>query len=162
MGPLSSYLRGKDNDQDGDASNKDSNNGSNHESNDSPDVVSPPSIPDTIDLARCIRSAIGQVMWRVARRHLSSVCNAPILRKGVINHILVYRRSFDPLHVGHKTLLTHAFFRSSYENIAAALIMPRNDEQLEERMAVSDKGETPAIVLTRSQRAGLWQDNTMM
>ncbi|KAJ4403022.1 hypothetical protein N0V91_006768 [Didymella pomorum] len=26
--------------------------------------------------------------------------------------------------------------------------MPRNDEQLEERMAVSDKGETPAIVLT--------------
>ena len=162
MGPLSSCLRGKDTDQDDDASNNDSNNGSNNESNDSPDAVSPPLTPDAIDLAQHIRSAIGKVCGGWPQDLCLPSANPPMLRKGVVNYILVYRGSFNPPHIGHKALLAHALFRSSYENMVAALIVPKNDEQLDLKMAETDKSEISAIVLTRSQRAQLWQDDATM
>jgi hypothetical protein len=84
-----------------------------------------------------------------------------MLRKNAVNHILIYRGSFNPPHIGHRALLAHTFFRSSYENTVAAFIVPSSNDLLEEKMGTTDAGEIPAIVLTRAQRAELWQDDSI-
>jgi nicotinic acid mononucleotide adenylyltransferase len=78
-----------------------------------------------------------------------------MLRKNAVNYILIYRGSFNPPHIGHRALLAHTFFRSSYENTVAAFIVPSSNDLLEEKMGTTDAGEIPAIVLTRAQHAEL-------
>lgn len=45
--------------------------------------------------------------------------------------------------------------------MVGAIIVPSSDEHLEVKMGTTDEGETPAIVLTRRQRADLWQDDAL-
>ncbi|KAF1923726.1 uncharacterized protein M421DRAFT_425432, partial [Didymella exigua CBS 183.55] len=54
-----------------------------------------------------------------------------MLRRGIVNHILLYRESFNPPHFGHKTLLTNTFFRSSFENMIPAFVIPMVSSELE-------------------------------
>ncbi|KAF2640580.1 hypothetical protein P280DRAFT_469327 [Massarina eburnea CBS 473.64] len=54
----------------------------------------------------------------------TSWISTPTLQKGVKSRVLLFTGSFNPPHIGHKLLLTHAFFRSAYPNVIAAIILP--------------------------------------
>jgi hypothetical protein len=81
----------------------------------------------------------------------------PQLRKGVMNRILVFLGSFNPPHVGHKLLLTHVFFRSDLKNIVAAIISLNCTRSVKNKI----KDEPDALVLSRKERARLWEDELL-
>jgi hypothetical protein len=84
--------------------------------------------------------------------------SGPHLRKGVANRILLYRGSFNPPHIGHKTLLTHTFFRTDLTNVIAALIIPTPTVDVSRKL----RRETNPIVLSRVERGALWQHDLLM
>jgi hypothetical protein len=81
----------------------------------------------------------------------------PQLRKGVLNRILMYPGSFNPPHMGHKLLLTHAFFRSNMENVVAAIVSPNSSEWIRKKL----HNEPDALILSREERARLWDDDQL-
>lgn len=131
MGPLLSCARSRDSEL---GDNPPGGPTDSNESNDSSEAVSPPRTPGTVALAGYLKGALARVCGDFPQDILLPSANPPMLRKGVVNHVLVYRGSFNPPHVGHKTLLAHAFFRSSYENMVGAIIVPSSDEHLEVKM----------------------------
>lgn len=64
----------------------------------------------------------------------SQTSPALILQKGVTDHILLYRGSFNPPHIGHKLLLNYAFLRTSISNLVAAFIKPSAVKRLEHKI----------------------------
>jgi hypothetical protein len=78
----------------------------------------------------------------------------PLLRKGVMNRIITFPGSFAPPHMGHKLLLTHAFFRSNLDNVVAAIISPNSTRSIRKKL----RNEPDAMLLTRKERASLWDD----
>jgi hypothetical protein len=68
--------------------------------------------------------------------------------------VLVFPGAFDPPHIGHKLLLAHAFFRSTYPNVIAAIIKATDKHGLEciEPFATRD-----TYSREYNQRARLWQ-----
>ncbi|KAF2243514.1 hypothetical protein BU26DRAFT_493503 [Trematosphaeria pertusa] len=54
----------------------------------------------------------------------SATFPTPTLKKGITNRVILFSGSFNPPHIGHKLLLCHAFFRSTYPNVIAAIITP--------------------------------------
>lgn len=69
------------------------------------------------------------------------------------NFIISYRGTFNPPHVGHLALLRHGFKRAGKDlNILCAIINPRDDDRVREKMRW--KNET--VALPKSTRASLW------
>jgi hypothetical protein len=80
--------------------------------------------------------------------------NPPRLRPGTMNRILFYPGAFNPPHLGHLSLLQHAFEHSGSEmNIIAAIVFPLDDEVLAEKMETRSSN----MLLTKTQRVGLWR-----
>jgi hypothetical protein len=78
------------------------------------------------ELERYMRIAMVQVCGRAPSEIFkrSAALPPPTLRKDVVNTIITFGGAFNPPHIGHKLLLTHTFFRSSFPNAVAAIIMP--------------------------------------
>ncbi|KAH8691718.1 hypothetical protein GQ44DRAFT_636213 [Phaeosphaeriaceae sp. PMI808] len=94
-----------------------------------------PSNNQSVDLEIYMRFAMMQIQYE-APEHFFRRTNdfpTPRLQKDVINRILVFKGTFNPPHMGHKTLLTHAFLRSAHENAIAALILPCQEWLVEEK-----------------------------
>lgn len=88
---------------------------------------------------------------------VSKAFPAPKLRKGVKNTILIFPGSFNPPHMGHKLLLTHAFFRSNLENVVAAFIVPSPDKAIRDKY----KLEKHALKLSFEERTKLWGEEML-
>ncbi len=57
----------------------------------------------------------------------STTSSVPTLSRGRINRILVYGGCFNPPHIGHMRLLTHAYAHTRDINVIAAVVLPGND-----------------------------------
>jgi hypothetical protein len=82
----------------------------------------------------------------------------PILRKHVTKRTLIFPGSFNPLHIGHKLLLTHAFFRSGIDKVVAAMISPNGHKAVRRKF----RQEKDTLFLTRQERGRLWADQELM
>ncbi|KAF2734215.1 hypothetical protein EJ04DRAFT_523909 [Polyplosphaeria fusca] len=81
----------------------------------------------------------------------------PTLRSDKKNRIIAFAGHFNPPHIGHKLLLTHAYLRYPTDNVIAAFIQPLDDDKVFLKLALKYH-EIPPLVLTKQQRASLWQD----
>jgi hypothetical protein len=77
----------------------------------------------------------------------------PLLRKGEVNRVLLYAGSFNPPHVGHLSVLRHAFESSPDLNIVAGIVLPMSVEHIEVKNYWTDR----CLVLSRKQRSELWK-----
>ncbi|KAJ9602330.1 hypothetical protein H2200_013185 [Cladophialophora chaetospira] len=75
----------------------------------------------------------------------------PILRSDRTNRILLYSGSFNPPHLGHKALLRHVFENSQNINVIAALVIPTDDQRLQEKKPTGQRK------FSFQQRVKLWQ-----
>ena len=105
----------------------------------------------------------------------SSWIQPPTLRRGVKNRVIVYSGCFNPPHIGHKQVLTHAFFRSAYPDVVAAIVLPAGSQSVENKMAyykrrARESGDQQTgqagsglenAVFRLSERAKLWKDDLL-
>jgi hypothetical protein len=77
----------------------------------------------------------------------------PLLSKDKVNRVLIYPGSFNPPHVGHLSVLRHAFESSPDLNIVAGIVVPAIDEQIGGKNYRSRRH----LVLSREQRLELWK-----
>jgi hypothetical protein len=77
----------------------------------------------------------------------------PLLSKDRVNRVLVYPGSFNPPHVGHLSVLRHAFESSPDLNIVAGIVLPLDVEHIERKNYASGR----CLVLSRNQRSELWK-----
>jgi hypothetical protein len=77
----------------------------------------------------------------------------PLLSKDRVNRVLMYPGSFNPPHVGHLSVLRHAFESSPDLNIVAGIVLPMAVEHIEEKNYRSGR----CLVLSREQRSELWK-----
>src|SRR5271156_2536330 len=77
----------------------------------------------------------------------------PLLSKDKVNRVLIYPGSFNPPHVGHLSVLRHAFESSPDLNIVAGVVVPAIVEQIGEKNYRSRRH----LVLSREQRSELWK-----
>jgi hypothetical protein len=112
---------------------------------------------DCADLEGYLRATLMQVCGEAPDEiFLSSKrFSKPQLRKGVMNRILIFPGSLNPPHTGHKLLLTHAFFRPNLDNAVAAIISPNSTKSIRRKL----RNEPDALVLSRVERAELWDDD---
>jgi hypothetical protein len=89
----------------------------------------------------------------------SAALPPPTLRKDVVNTIIAFGGAFNPPHVGHKLLLTHTFFRSSFPNAVAAIIIP--DTMANVARKLRRLGEPEHLALKVSECAMLWHDDLL-
>jgi Cytidylyltransferase-like len=77
----------------------------------------------------------------------------PLLSKNRVNRVLVYPGSFNPPHVGHLSVLRHAFESSPDLNIVAGIIRPMPVEHIKGKNFQSGR----CLVLSEKQRLELWK-----
>jgi len=77
----------------------------------------------------------------------------PLLSKDRVNRVLVYPGSFNPPHVGHLSVLRHAFESSPDLNIVAGIVLPQPAEHIEKKNDQSDR----CLMLSTEQRLELWK-----
>lgn len=82
----------------------------------------------------------------------------PFLRQKGINRILFYPGTFNPPHKGHRDLLAHSFANAGDDlHIAAAIILPTDDERLELKMS----SQQYTLKLNKFQRAALLRNSAL-
>ena len=81
----------------------------------------------------------------------------PKLIKGQTNRIMVFHGSFNPPHVAHLNLLTHAYYCESLE-IRAAIITTTSDSSLNGKADKQDE----KIRFTQQERMSLWKDDSRL
>ena len=77
----------------------------------------------------------------------------PLLSKDRVNRVLLYPGSFNPPHVGHLSVLRHAFESSPDLNIVAGIVLLMDVERIEEKNYQSGRH----LVLSLKQRSELWK-----
>ena len=77
----------------------------------------------------------------------------PLLSKDNVNRVLLYPGSFNPPHVGHLSVLRHAFDSSPDLNIVAGIVLQMAVEHIEEKNYRSGR----RLVLSLEQRSELWK-----
>src|SRR5271154_1353613 len=77
----------------------------------------------------------------------------PLLRKDRVNRVLSYYGSFNPPHVGHLSVLRHAFESSPDLNIVAGIVLPMPVEHIERKNYRLGR----CLVLSGKQRSELWK-----
>ena len=89
-------------------------------------------------------------------RIFDSLHSAPKLLKSRTNRILLYCGSFNPPHRGHLHLLKHAFMRGTpLMNVIAAIILPRSDESVAQKVNKEDG----RFMLGIDERRLLWEQD---
>src|SRR5271167_970439 len=73
----------------------------------------------------------------------------PLLSKDRANRVLIYPGSFNPPHIGHLSVLRHAFESSPDLNIVAGIVVPVAVELIEKENYRSGRH----LVLSREQRS---------
>ncbi|KAF1952042.1 hypothetical protein CC80DRAFT_423250, partial [Byssothecium circinans] len=151
-----------------------------------PIVPNLPLFDETISLDYYIRRALPFTIRAKLPINIftpSSWIPPPTLHRGVKNRILLFSGSFNPPHIGHKQLLVHAFFRSAYDNVRAAIIMPAGSRSLEKKLKTKNENalnrlremlqwgtddeiaqvdiDAEPLTLPRSTRANLWADSLL-
>ena len=78
----------------------------------------------------------------------------PTLLKGRTNRIMIFVGSFNPPHIGHLNLLTHAFYHGGQDlDVRAAIISTSSDSNLKDKFEAS--GET--MRFSKKDRDKLWK-----
>ena len=89
-------------------------------------------------------------------RIFDSLHSAPKMSKTRPNRILIYCGSFNPPHRGHLHLLKHAFTRGTpFDNVIAAIILPRSDESVIRKVKTQPGNFTLGI----GERRLLWEQD---
>jgi hypothetical protein len=115
-------------------------------------------LPETMPLEHYIRKALP---WPIRRKLPKSLfrptpsMSAPTLRRGITNRILVYRGCFNPPHIGHRLLLSNAFFCSQFPDMIAAVV------DFASGIASEKLHAEAKLHLSREERIRLWQDDRL-
>ena len=80
-------------------------------------------------------------------------CKVPLLSKDKVNRVMVYVGAFNPPHVGHLSVLCHAFQSSPDLNIVAGLVYPASVGLIKTKNFFSNR----RLVLSEEQRSELWE-----
>jgi hypothetical protein len=108
-----------------------------------------------------MRIAMSEAYTRVPTElfQRSAALPALTLRKEVVNTIIGFGGTFNPPHIGHKLLLTHAFFRSSLPNVIAAFVLPDRTSNVANKLA--RLGVPEGLAFSASEREMLWHDDLL-
>jgi hypothetical protein len=91
----------------------------------------------------------------------------PRLHLGRVNRILLYPGCFNPPHIAHERLLSHAFAGTQDLNVIAAIVLPLDGARVADKCSRADPlpllidsimsgGRARHLVLSEKQRVWLW------
>ena len=80
-------------------------------------------------------------------------CKGPLLSKDKVNRVMIYVGAFNPPHVGHLSVLCHAFQSSADLNVVAGLVYPLSVDYIVSKNYHSNR----RLVLSERQRSELWE-----